>query len=171
MWHQWFNYNFMKVLEYFLCTNKTKITTSYLPSQSLMRVYMSTMTHTCGAAVARSSFAGKDKWCSIWTQSKRFNIDSNTFSLLLCFCPKFVAAIKIKKYIYIYKIHLCHNNSRRDWHGNVHDIVNMFDLGGINLLCCCYMRLSRYWELLLPINTSITCCCEHVWNTAAAHTV
>ncbi len=29
MWHQWFNRNFMKLREYFLCTKKTKITTLF----------------------------------------------------------------------------------------------------------------------------------------------
>ncbi len=29
MWHQWFNCNFMKLRDYFLCTKKTKITTLF----------------------------------------------------------------------------------------------------------------------------------------------
>ncbi len=29
MWHQWFNHNFMKLWEYFLCTKKTKIMTLF----------------------------------------------------------------------------------------------------------------------------------------------
>ncbi len=29
MWHQWFNRNFMKLREYFLCTKKTKLTTLF----------------------------------------------------------------------------------------------------------------------------------------------
>ncbi len=29
MWHQWFNRNFMKLWEYFLCAKKTKITTLF----------------------------------------------------------------------------------------------------------------------------------------------
>ncbi len=31
-------------------------------------------------------------------------------------------------------IYFCHDNSRRDWHGNEHDNVNVFGLGGIDLL-------------------------------------
>ncbi len=41
-----------------------------------------------------------------------------------------------------------HGNSQRDWHGNVHDNVNVFGLGGIDLLRCCG-RAST--DLLLPI--------------------
>ncbi len=39
MWHQWFNLNFMKLQEYFLCAKKTKIMTSTissLPCQTLL---------------------------------------------------------------------------------------------------------------------------------------
>ncbi len=47
---------------------------------------------------------------------------------------------------------------RRDWHGNVHDNVNVFVLGGIE-------QVPR----LATVITSTTCCCKHVRNTAAAH--
>ncbi len=33
--------------------------------------------------------------------------------------------------------HLCHDNSRRDLHGNVHDNVDVFGFGGIDLLHYC----------------------------------
>ncbi len=36
-----------------------------------------------------------------------------------------------------YNVYFCHDNSQRDWHGNVHDSVNVFGLGGIDLLRCC----------------------------------
>ncbi len=45
-------------------------------------------------------------------------------------------------------IYFCHGNSRRDWHGNVLEIFNVFGVGGIDLL---------------------TYCCEFVRNTAAPH--
>ncbi len=54
-------------------------------------------------------------------------------------------------FIYIY---FCYDNSWRDWHGNVHDNVNVLGLGGIDLLCCCCGRASTE-----------TCCFEHVRNT------
>ncbi len=39
------------------------------------------------------------------------------------------------------------DNSQRDWHGTVYDNVNVFGLGGIDLL-----RQSKYRDLLLPIH-------------------
>ncbi len=46
----------------------------------------------------------------------------------------------------------CHDNSQRDWHGNVHDNVNVFGLGGIDLLRCCGRA-----------NTE-TCYCQYIHN-------
>ncbi len=62
----------------------------------------------------------------------------------------------------------CHDNSRRDCHGNVHDNVNVFGLGRIDLLHCCCGRASTE---TCNANTSTTCCCdcEHVRNIAAAN--
>ncbi len=68
--------------------------------------------------------------------------------------------LKYPWYIYIY---ICHDNSRRDWHGNVHDNVNVFGLARIDLL----LRQSMDRDLLLPIHPQ-TFCCEHVRYTAAA---
>ncbi len=56
--------------------------------------------------------------------------------------------------------YFCHDNSRRGWHGHVHDNVNVLGLGGIDLL-----RVPR----LATANTSTTCCCEHLRDTGAAH--
>ncbi len=48
----------------------------------------------------------------------------------------------------------CHDNSLRDWHGNVHSNVNVFGLGGIDLLrCCCCGRAC----------TEI-CYCQYIHN-------
>ncbi len=66
-------------------------------------------------------------------------------------------------YIYIY---FCYDNSQRDWHCNVHENVNVFGLGGIDLVLL--LRQSKY--ILSTANTFTPCCCEHVENTAAAHT-
>ncbi len=60
----------------------------------------------------------------------------------------------------------CPDNSRNDWHDNVHDNVNVFGLGRIDLLHCCCGRASTE---TCYCNTSTTCCCEYVRNTAAAH--
>ncbi len=60
----------------------------------------------------------------------------------------------------------CPDNSRNDWHGNVHDNVNVFGLGRIDLLHCCCGRASTE---TCYCDTSTTCCCEYVRNTAAAH--
>ncbi len=51
------------------------------------------------------------------------------------------------------KMQFCHDNSRRDWHGNVHDNVNVFGLGGIDLLRCCCDRASTE-----------TCYCQYIHN-------
>ncbi len=50
----------------------------------------------------------------------------------------------------------CHDNSRRDWHVNVHDNVNVFGLGGIDLLrcCCCCCGRAR----------TETCYCQYIHN-------
>ncbi len=60
--------------------------------------------------------------------------------------------------------HFCHDHSRRDWHGNVHGNVNVFGLGGIDLLHYCGRASSKtcYCQYIHS--------CEHVINTAAAHT-
>ncbi len=54
-----------------------------------------------------------------------------------------------------HKLQFCHDNSQRDWHGNVHDNVNVFGFGGIDLLrcCCCCGRASTE-----------TCYCQYVHN-------
>ncbi len=45
--------------------------------------------------------------------------------------------------------------SRRDWHGNVHDNVNVFGLGRIDLLrCCCCCGRAR----------TETCYCQYIHN-------
>ncbi len=64
----------------------------------------------------------------------------------------------------------CHDNSWRDWHSNVHDNIHVLGFGGLDLLHC---RCSRESSLprLTTANTSTTCCCEHVINTAAAHII
>ncbi len=38
---------------------------------------------------------------------------------------------------------ISHDNSRRDWHGNVYDNVNVFGLGRIDLLRCCGRASSK----------------------------
>ncbi len=50
-------------------------------------------------------------------------------------------------------VYFCHDNSRRDWHGNVHDNVNVFGLGRIDLLRCCCDRASTE-----------TCYCQYIYN-------
>ncbi len=47
----------------------------------------------------------------------------------------------------------CHDNSRRVYHGNVHDNVNVFGLGGIDLLHCCSRASIE------------TCYCQYIHNT------
>ncbi len=51
--------------------------------------------------------------------------------------------------------YFCHDNSRSDVHGNIHDNVNVFGLGGIDLLrcCCCCGRTSTE-----------TCYCQYIHN-------
>ncbi len=68
-----------------------------------------------------------------------------------------------------YNVYFCHDNSRRDWHGNVHDNVNVFGLGGIDLLrcCCCCDRAStetcycQYIHKLLLWACKKYCCCKY----------
>ncbi len=49
---------------------------------------------------------------------------------------------------YIY-FNICHDNSQRDWHGNVHDIVNVFVVAGY-MLCCCSRASTEsfYWQYI-----------------------
>ncbi len=61
---------------------------------------------------------------------------TNSFLFYLAFIAFWKRALHIYIYIYIY-IYVHHNNSRRDWDGNVHDNVNVFGLGRIDLLHCC----------------------------------
>ncbi len=67
-------------------------------------------------------------------------------------------------------IYFCDDNSRRDWHGNVHDNVNVFGLGGIYLLRCCGGRASTetcYWQYIhnmLLWACKKYCCCKYTWN-------
>ncbi len=62
--------------------------------------------------------------------------------------------------------YLCHDNSRSDLHGNVHDNVNVFGLGRNRSAAA---ATAEQVPRLATANTSTTCCCEHVRNTAAAH--
>ncbi len=55
-------------------------------------------------------------------------------------------------YMYFY-----HDNSRRVWHGNVHDNVNVFGLGGIVLLRCC--RVSTETCYGQYIHNMLLCAC------------
>ncbi len=62
----------------------------------------------------------------------------------------------------------CHDNSLRDWHGNVHDNVNIFGLGGIDLLhycCCCRASTEtcycQYIHNMLLWACKIYCCCKY----------
>ncbi len=71
-------------------------------------------------------------------------------------CRKFMDMITVWPLVSIYKS--ISVSPRRDWHGNVHDNVNVFVLGGIE-------QVPR----LATVITSTTCCCKHVRNTAAAH--
>ncbi len=69
----------------------------------------------------------------------------------------------------IYVLHqFCHENSLRVQHGNIHGNVNVFGLGGTDLLLLPLLRQSKYPDVLLPVHPEI-CCCKHVRNTAAAH--
>ncbi len=72
-------------------------------------------------------------------------------------CEEKVRIAKYKVRIAL-KIKLCHDDSRSDLHGNVHEIVHVFNLGGIDLLCCCLLlpihpqhAAARMCEILLHI--------------------
>ncbi len=54
-------------------------------------------------------------------------------------------------------LYFCHDNSRRDWRGNVHDNVNVFGVGGIDLICCCGRANTKtcYHQYIQ------TCCCKY----------
>ncbi len=58
MWHQWFNCTFMKLREYFLCTKKTKIMTSFKNVFSYLSVFdahsWDYTTHACDAILLLS---------------------------------------------------------------------------------------------------------------------
>ncbi len=63
-----------------------------------------------------------------------------------------------------HKLQFCHDNSQRDWHGNVHDNVNVFGLGGIDLLRFCGRASTetcycQYVHNMLLWACKIYCCC------------
>ncbi len=64
----------------------------------------------------------------------------------------------------------CHDNSRRDWHGNIHDNVNVFGLGGIDLLRCCCGRASTETCYCQYIHTMLLWACKEYWNNPPQHT-
>ncbi len=73
-------------------------------------------------------------------------------------------------------LYFCHDNSRRDWHGNVHDNVNVFGLGGIDLLrCCCCGRAStetcycQYIHNMLLWACKKYCCCKYYIHEITPH--
>ncbi len=55
----------------------------------------------------------------------------------------------------------CHDSSLRDWH--VMYMTILMHLIFVEQICCCVRARMR----LVTANTSTTCCCEHVRNTAA----
>ncbi len=69
----------------------------------------------------------------------------------------------------------CHDNSRRDWHGNVRDNVNVFGLGGIDAT----LLQSKSRDLLLPnyIHNMLLwackkyCCCKYIIHERTPYTI
>ncbi len=61
--------------------------------------------------------------------------------------------------------YFCHDNSRRGWHGHVHDNVNVLGLGGIDLLCTetCYCQYIH--NMLLWAFKKHCCCTYYIWIT------
>ncbi len=92
------------------------------------------------AALCSWSGSSSLKWVSaIWGASRKMGDSSIEESWAVEGNINQWIDVVCKPYFY-------HDNSRRDWHGN----VNVFDLGGIDLLhCCCCSRAST--EILLHI--------------------
>ncbi len=64
MWHQWFNCNFMKPWEYFLCTKKTKIMTLFINFFSSVSAFNAHSQEYYDACV----------WCC-WRRSRRSGVE------------------------------------------------------------------------------------------------
>ncbi len=62
----------------------------------------------------------RERVADIRLETDTLHVNCNCLSSELCF-----------------EMYFCHDNSRRDWHGNVHNNVNVFGLGRTDLLRCC----------------------------------
>ncbi len=98
------------------------------------------------AALCSWSGSSSLKWVSaIWGASRKMGASS---------VESWAVEGNINQWIdLVCKPYFYHDNSRRVWHGNVHDSVKVFDLGGIDLLRCCCGRASTE-----------TCYCQYIHN-------
>ncbi len=102
MWHQWFNRNFTKQREYFLCTKKTKITTlfnNYLPPRPPDTI-LESITYVSNICCSVSAAPYVDTLFTLWSEHERIRVHT----LLTLFTYVILSKMAHKKYSLLWVI-------------------------------------------------------------------